>query len=142
MQALYAHELSGDDARHVVKTLLDPKFEGDDLRFAEQLFLRTLGTAAEADALVEAHARNWELKRIAMLDRMLLRLAITELLRFEDIPPKVSINEAIEVAKQYSTDQSGTFVNGILDAVLATLRAEGRLKKSGRGLVDITPPSR
>lgn len=142
LQALYAYELSGDDAEHVVKTLLNPKFDGADLRFAEQLFLRTLGTATEADALIEAHARNWELGRIATLDRLLLRMAIAEMLRFEDIPPKVSINEAIEVAKQYSTEQSGTFVNGILDAALATLREEGRLKKSGRGLVDVTPPGR
>lgn len=142
LQALYAHELSGDDAQHVIRTLLNPKFEGDDLRFAESLFLRTLGTAAAADALIEAHARNWAIGRIAVLDRLLLRMAITEFLRFEDVPPKVSINEAIEVAKEFSTDQSGTFVNGILDAALATLRDEGRLKKSGRGLVDVTPPGR
>jgi transcription antitermination protein NusB len=142
MQALYAHELSGDEAGHVIRTLLTPKFEGDDLLFAEQLFLRTLGTADEADALIEAHARNWDIGRIARLDRVLLRLAITELLRFEDIPPKVSINEAIEVAKHYSTEQSGTFVNGILDAVLLSLREDGRLKKSGRGLVDVPPPGR
>lgn len=142
MQALYAHELSGDEVGHVIRTLLQPKFEEDALRFAESLFIRTLDATEEADALIEAHAKNWDIGRIAMLDRMLLRLAITELLHFEDIPPKVTINEAIEVAKRYSTEQSGTFVNGILDAVLATLRAEGRLRKSGRGLVDITPPNR
>jgi N utilization substance protein B len=75
------------------------------------------------------------------VDRLTLRMAITEFLHFEDIPPKVTINEAIEVAKSYSTEQSGTFLNGILDAVLKTLKTEGRLRKSGRGLVDITPPS-
>ena len=141
MQALYAHDLSGDEVAHVIKHLLKPKFEGTALRFAERLFLATLDRRDEADELIEAHARNWELGRIAVIDRMILRMAITELLHFEDIPPKVSINEAIEVAKSYSTDQSGTFLNGILDAVLGTLRTEGRLRKSGRGLVDITPPA-
>jgi len=141
MQALYAHELSGDEVGHVITHLLKPKFEGTALRFAERLFLATLDHRAEADELIEAHARNWELGRIAAIDRMTLRMAITELLAFEEIPPKVSINEAIEVAKAYSTDQSGTFLNGILDAVLTTLRDEGRLKKSGRGLINVTPPA-
>lgn len=141
MQALYARELSGDDVAHIIEHLLKPRVDAESYRFAERLFLATLDHAEEADALIEAHARNWELGRIAMVDRLTLRMAIAEFLHFEDIPPKVSLNEAIEVAKAYSTDQSGTFLNGILDAVLKTLRAEGRLRKSGRGLVDITPPS-
>ena len=142
MQALYAQALSGDEVDHVVETLLRPKFDGESLRFAEKLFLRALDTTEDADALVEAHAQNWELGRIAMIDRVLLRMAITEMLHFEDIPPKVSINEVIELAKRYSTPQSGTFVNGILDAALSELRADGRLKKSGRGLVDVSPTGR
>ena len=139
MQALYARELSGDSVDHIVKHLLQPHFEGPALRFAERLLLTTLDHTEEADALIEAHAKNWGLHRIATVDRLTLRQAITELLYFEDIPPKVSINEAIEVAKQFSTEQSGTFLNGILDAVLTTLKTEGRLRKTGRGLVDITP---
>ncbi|MEP0547262.1 MAG: transcription antitermination factor NusB [Rhodothermales bacterium] len=141
MQALYARELSGDGVGHIVKHLLQPHFEGPALRFAERLFLATLDHEEETDELIEAHAKNWGLNRIATVDRLTLRQAITELLYFEDIPPKVSINEAIEVAKQFSTEQSGTFLNGILDAVLTTLKDEGRLRKTGRGLVDITPPS-
>lgn len=141
MQALYARELSEDGVGHIVEHLLQPHFEGPSLRFAERLFLATLDHTEETDALIEAHAKNWGLNRIAIIDRLTLRQAITELLYFEDIPPKVSINEAIEVVKQFSTEQSGTFLNGILDAVLTTLKAEGRLRKSGRGLVDITPPS-
>ena len=140
MQALYARELSGDSVGHIVEHLLKPHFEGPALRFAERLFLTTLDHVEETDDLIEAHAKNWGLNRIALIDRLTLRQAITELLYFEDIPPKVSINEAIEVAKQFSTEQSGTFLNGILDAVLTTLKAEGRLRKTGRGLVDITPP--
>jgi N utilization substance protein B len=68
------------------------------------------------------------------LDKLILRLALCEFLHFPDIPPKVTIDEAIEIAKKYSTEKSGRFVNGILDAVLIDLRKEGRLHKKGRGL--------
>lgn len=137
LQALYARELSGDDVRHVMNTLLKPKLSEDDgnLQFAESLFLRTLDLTDEADEIIGRHTQNWDLGRIALVDRLLLRMAICELLTFEDIPPKVSINESIEVAKRFSTPRSGQFVNGILDAVLLDLQAAGRLKKSGRGLV-------
>ncbi len=141
VQALYARELSGDEVGHVIKHLLAPKFEGPALRFAERLFLAALDHTDETDALIEAHAKNWDLGRIALVDRLTLRLAITELLHFEDIPPKVSINEAIELAKRFSTPQSGTFLNGILDAVLRTLRSEGRVRKTGRGLLDDSLPT-
>ena len=85
--------------------------------------------------MIVRHAQNWELKRIATVDRILLRMAITELLRFEDIPPKVTINESINLAKQFSSVMSSRFINGILDAVLRELTDAGRLNKSGRGLI-------
>ena len=137
LQALYAHALSGDEAEHVIETVLKPAFEDDrgHLRFAEKLFLFTLDEQDAADALIQAHAQNWDLDRIAVLDRLVLRMGVAELLRFEDIPPKVTINEAIEVARAFSTDQSGRFVNGLLDAILRDLQRDGRLNKSGRGLV-------
>ncbi|QXD13745.1 transcription antitermination factor NusB [Rhodocaloribacter litoris] len=137
MQALYAFELGGGDAAHIIRTLLKPQLAEDEagLRFAETLFLRVLDRREEADAIIATHTENWDLSRIALIDRLLLRMAITEMLAFEDIPPKVSINEAIEVAKRYSTEKSGKFINGILDAVLLDLQKNGRLKKSGRGLI-------
>ena len=137
MQAMYAITLGGDDAQHVVTTVIEEQLGEDQAMkdFATKLFLSAMGIADEADELVSRHTKNWDLERIALIDRLLLRLAICEMLRFEDIPPKVSINEAIEVAKRYSTDNSGKFINGILDAVLLDLHKEGRLKKSGRGLV-------
>lgn len=73
--------------------------------------------------------------RIALIDKILLRMAICELLYFTDIPPKVSINEAIEIAKIYSTAGSGKFINGILDTILSEEKL-GSLNKTGRGLVD------
>jgi transcription antitermination protein NusB len=142
LQALYAHELSGDEVDHVVAHVLRPTLADDPetLRFAERLFFLTLDHAEEADALLERHLQNWDLKRLAVLDRLVLRAALTEFLAFEEIPPKVTINEAIELAKGFSTEQSGVFVNGILDAALKALREEGRLNKRGRGLVDTPSP--
>ncbi len=137
MQALYAFELGGGEARHVIDTLLRPDLEADrkTFKFAERLFLRTLDLNAEADDIIAQHAQNWDLGRIALIDRLVLHMALCEFVSFEDIPPKVTINEAIEIVKRYSTDKSGQFVNGILDAAVIDLQAAGRLKKSGRGLV-------
>ena len=138
LQALYAYTQSGDEVDHVVKTLLAPTFADEALylRFAEKLFLRSVDTLTASDALIEAHIQNWDIGRLALTDRLVLSMAIAEMLHFEDIPPKVSLNEAVEVAKAFGTDKSGAFVNGVLDAVLRDLRQSGRLHKSGRGLVE------
>lgn len=137
MQALYARELAGGDVRHFVDTLLKPRLseDVDNLKFAESLFLRTLEMGEDLDEIINRHTENWDLSRIALIDHIVLRMAISELITFEDIPPKVSINEAIEIVKRYSTPKSGQFINGILDAVLLDLQEAGRLNKSGRGLV-------
>ncbi len=137
MQALYAREIAGGDVRHFIDTLIKPRLKDDrnNLKFAESLFLRTLERTDELDEIIGRHAENWDLSRIALIDHIVLRMVISELLTFEDIPPKVSINEGIEVAKRYSTSKSGQFINGILDAVLAEFQERGMLKKSGRGLV-------
>lgn len=86
------------------------------------------------DDLIRSKVEKWEFHRIALIDRLILRLALVELLYFEDVPPKVTINEAIEIAKRYSTSQSGKFVNGILDAIYIDL-------SQGRVLLNVqTPP--
>lgn len=143
LQALYAAELSGDSAEHIIKTLIKPVFGEDKtyFRFAEKLLLRGLDVRDEADELISRHIQNWEVSRLALTDRLVLHMAIAELLYFEDIPPKVTINEALEVAKSFSTSKSGSFVNGVLDAILSELMEEGRIQKSGRGLVGMTLPS-
>lgn len=137
MQALYAYKLAGGDPQHCIKTIIRPDLAENEanLTFATNLFLRSLDYFDIADEIIANHTQNWEVSRIALIDRLLLVMAICEFLSFEDIPPKVSINEAIEVAKKYSTSRSGKFINGILDAVLLDLQKEGKLKKSGRGLV-------
>ncbi len=144
LQALYAQEISQDDASHVLATLIRPVFKDDPtyLGFAERLFLRALDAREASEEMISRHIENWEIGRLAMTDRLVLRMAIAELLYFEDIPPKVTLNEALEVAKIFSTEKSGAFVNGVLDAILTEMREGNLLQKSGRGLVDVSidPP--
>ena len=143
LQALYAYEASGDSVDHILATVIRPTFEGDRtyLRFAERLFLKSADARTEADVLIDRHVENWDLSRIARTDRFVLWIAITEFLYFEDIPPKVTLNEAVEVARVFGTDKSASFVNGVLDAVLRELRQSDRLKKTGRGLVESSTKS-
>ncbi len=138
LKALFAYELGDDDADHTIETILDPLKKQSDPKsydFALKLFLRTLDHLEELDAVIAEHTKNWEVERIAVIDKILLRMALTEFLYTEDIPPKVSINEALEIAKTYSTPSSSQFINGVLDAALSHLKEEGRITKSGRGLI-------
>jgi N utilization substance protein B len=94
--------------------------------FAEPLVRGALEHRDEADALIKKHAQNWDLHRMAAVDRNVLRLAIYEMLYRDDIPPVVSINEAVDIAKKFSTQDSGKFVNGILDKVKGELLRPAR----------------
>jgi transcription antitermination protein NusB len=97
--------------------------------FADPLIRGALEHRAEADELIKKHAINWDLHRIAAVDRNILRLAIFEMLHRDDIPPVVSINEAVDIAKKFSTQDSGKFVNGILDKVKGELLRPARIVK-------------
>lgn len=90
----------------------------------------------ESNSRIEAHSKNWDMERIALLDRVLINVAVAELTECSEIPVKVTINEVIELAKRYSTDKSGKFINGLLDTINSDLRKENRIKKTGRGLVE------
>ncbi|MFZ4619071.1 MAG: transcription antitermination factor NusB [Bacteroidota bacterium] len=137
MQALYAIEISKDAPQHVVDTILSElKENGADFDFAQSMFIKTIAHQAEIDKRLKSKSEHWDFHRIALIDKILLRMSLCEILYFPDIPPKVSINEAIEIAKDYSTESSGTFINGIMDAVLIELKKEGALNKTGRGLLD------
>lgn len=94
--------------------------------FADQLIRGVLQHKEECDKIIAQHLKNWDLNRINLIDRNILRLAIYEMLYREDIPPVVSINEAIEIAKKFSTEESGKFVNGILDKVKADVLRPSR----------------
>jgi transcription antitermination protein NusB len=110
------------------------KWKQDEIDFTHRLIKETIELAPRIDLLIEEYADNWELERIALLDRILMQIAITELMRFPEIPPKVSINEAIDIAKKYSTHKSSNFINGVLDSVNDKLQKDGKISKTGRGL--------
>lgn len=140
LQALYAHEISREPIDFVIEQIVaDLKRDQATYSFARQLILKVIETKDELDTIIRKRVANWEFNRLALIDRVILRMCICELLYFEDIPPKVSINEAIEIARRYSTEKSDKFVNGVLDSVLDDLKANGTLHKTGRGLVE-TPP--
>lgn len=98
--------------------------------FAEPLIRGTVEHLAEIDGKIRDYARNWDLHRMAAVDRNVLRLAIYEMLYRDDIPPVVSINEAVDIAKRFSTDESGRFVNGILDKVKGDLMRPARIVRT------------
>ncbi len=136
LRALYAHELSGNPIDDIVADMIDSSQEDEKVReFAGFLFVKAARDKKKLDDYVVARTRNWDFERIAIIDRLIMRLAICEFLHFEDIPPKVSIDEAIEIAKKYSTENSGQFINGILDGVLQDVKKASLLKKKGRGLI-------
>ncbi len=137
LQALYAYEMTKGPIEEIISNQLTKRFSDENiLRFAEKLVRSSIENSPDLDSRIEIKALNWEFSRIAILDRLILRIGICELIHFEDIPPKVTINEAIEIAKKYSTEKSGVFVNGILDSVLRDLKNSGSLRKSGRGLLE------
>jgi N utilization substance protein B len=108
----------------------------EDQFFVEELFKQ----ATENDDLYESYLtdqlKNWDLERVALVDMIIMKTAIAELINFSGIPVKVTINEFIEIAKRYSTPKSGKFVNGVLDMISNKLRDQGIIRKSGRGLID------
>lgn len=138
LKAIYAVEVGKSRTQDVTKNIIkaDLKDDTESIKFAEKLLLHTVDYAHEYDEIIQKHINNWKVERLAMLDKLILRMAISEFLYFEDIPTKVTINEAIELAKEYSTRKSGNFVNGILDAVLGQFKKEDKIKKSGRGLIE------
>ncbi len=136
LQILYAHELNKESLDSFSSEVLSEVKDEADSEFARSLIRRVLSNITELDDRIKERVQNWELNRIALIDKILLRMGICELLYFPDIPPKVSINESIEIAKDYSTAGSGKFINGILDAVLAEQKKSGKLNKKGRGLVE------
>lgn len=115
---------------------LVPKFKSEeDLDFACELFAKTAVNYDEYQQQIERFTRNWDVERIAFMDNLIMATAVAELVGFESIPVKVTLDEYIEIAKFYSTNSSGTFINGVLDKLVVALQQEGRINKSGRGLI-------
>ena len=113
-----------------------PKFKSDeDLDFAMELFEKAAVNYDSNLEVIEQFTRNWDIERIAFMDNVIMVTAMAELVSFPSIPVKVTLDEYIEIAKYYSTASSSTFINGVLDKVVTTLTEEGRINKSGRGLI-------
>jgi N utilization substance protein B len=112
------------------------KDPADESTFVHDLLRKTIQNNAEYDVLITEMVDNWETERIAKMDLVLLKMGITELLYFQSIPSKVTLNEYIEISKFYSTPKSNIFINGILDKIVEKFKAEKRLVKTGRGLLD------
>ena len=108
----------------------------DDKIFFENLFTYTLDHDGEFEHMITTKAKNWDSERIATLDKIILKMALSEMMNFPSIPVKVTINEYIEISKKYSTPKSRQFINGILDVLAEELKKSGMIRKSGRGLLD------
>ncbi len=142
LQALYAFEMNGEGLTKIIDGMLADVTSENDKDFGKFLINKAVANLEDIDRMIKQRVNNWEMERIALIDKLLLRIGITELLYFDDIPPKVSINEVIEIAKDYSTSNSSKFINGILDAVLSELKKSGKLKKAGRGLIEESVPKK
>jgi len=140
LQILYAHEMHGGTISEIINDQLKDITKPEDREFCNQLINLVLANRKIIEEKIEIRLENWDVKRIAIIDLLLLRIGVCEILYIEDIPPKVTINEIIEIAKEFSTAKSGKFINGILDAILSDIRSEGNLKKVGRGLIENSLP--
>ncbi|MEO6979304.1 MAG: transcription antitermination factor NusB [Mucilaginibacter sp.] len=108
----------------------------EDREFIVNLFEETIRHNDDYQSLITAKTQNWEPDRIAMMDTLLMKMAIAEFANFSSIPVKVTINEYLEISKEFSTPKSNSFINGILDKILADLKAQNKVKKIGRGLIE------
>ena len=115
---------------------LMPLFKNDeDLDFVKRLFRKSVLNHKEYEDLISKFIKNWDVERIAFMDIVVMSIAISEIVEFSDIPVKVSLDEYIEIAKDYSTQKSNVFINGILDKIVSHLKEEGKINKAGRGLI-------
>ena len=121
LQALYQIDIRHADCRQILQEFWRDHDSASDIKtFANRLVQGTMEHVTDIDPLIASHADNWNLKRMAVIDRNILRLGVFELVYLDDVPPKVCINEAIELAKRFGDAESGKFINGILDAIHKT----------------------
>ena len=132
LQSLYSLEYNDIQVSELLERL-----DGPNKKSASEFSLKLIKECSqrkdELDALIKPYLKNWEFSRIAVIDKILLRMAVVEFLYFELVPPEATMNEVIEISKEFSTERSGKFINGVLDSILKKLRKEKKLKKKGRG---------
>ena len=118
LQALYASAITGEDSDKILKDILNRRsYESNLIKYITDLFESAMDNKEWCEDQIKSRLNNWEFDRVALLDRLLLIVAISEIYFVEDVPPKVSISEAIEIAKIYCNEDSSSFVNGVLDNV-------------------------
>ena len=124
---------SADDQNTYLMSLYKDE---EDQQFTTKLFRKAIINNVENRKIIENYTKNWDVDRVAIMDILIMQLALTELIEFPSIPVKVTLNEYIELAKYYSTNKSSTFINGVLDRITKDFREEGKIVKAGRGLLE------
>ena len=119
LQIIYAHELNGSNIDDTCEFMLDKRNPPimNVIKYGKQLSNLIFQHAIEVDELIKNRSKNWDFDRITLIDKLILRMALVEMIYVDEVPPKVSIAEGVEIAKQFSTEDSSSFINGILDAV-------------------------
>ncbi len=133
LQCLYAGEVGLDtDYRKLLETIADSQSSARETKdYALRLVTETIESKIDIDSILEKHTANWQIERMAVVDRNILRMAVAELRTGKEVPFRVVIDEAVELAKEYSGDESGKFVNGVIDAVFHEM-AENPSRKESR----------
>jgi len=135
LQILYAYELTKDPIEQIKQLQLKDIEKKEDRKFINLIVDYTIANNLSYEETIKNTVDNWDMERIALIDAIIIKMCLTEFLYFEDVPTKVSINEAIDIAKEFSTKNSGKFVNGVLDAILLRLKDENKITKKGKGLI-------
>jgi len=134
LKILYAQEFNDASLENHKNSLND-----NELKYETNFSLNIINSYGEyfqeADKTIIKHIKNWEYNRVAILDKIILRIAYLELMYFPDIPPEATMNEAIELAKKFSTPKSGLFVNGVVDSIIKAQKKELKNIKKGRGRI-------
>jgi len=138
LQILYAHEMTKDPIEPIMTEQLAEVEDKEIIIFARKLIKHTLESSGDYEKLIVETVEHWDMERIAILDSIIIKMCLSEFFFFPDIPTKVSINESIDIAKSFSTRNSGKFVNGVADALLAKLTKLNKIKKKGKGLLTQT----
>ncbi|MCS6906195.1 MAG: transcription antitermination factor NusB [Bacteroidia bacterium] len=149
MQAIYAYLVSNSPADEIFTSILEELFlrlylpsskeyNLEDARFLKELFYGTIQQYDSFSQILQNKLENWDLERVAYVDRAVIMMGMFEMLHFQEIPIKVSLNEYTDIAKLYSTEKSNKFVNGVLDAIHHQFLKENRIIKVGRGLLEFS----
>jgi len=134
LQLLYAHQYNPLPLTDAISDFSEA-FDHNPGEFTKEIVRRCIENENDLDDLIKDNLRSWNIDRIAVVDKLTIRMGLAELLYFPKIPPEATLNEAVELSRKFGTEKSVKFVNGMLDVLLKKLHQDGRLTKSGRGLI-------